>query len=470
MSSFAQTIGGSQSSTPLDLSEFPSLSSSQSQHQTSSQAAWTSAPQRGTPVQRPQANSNNNQATTSQQQQQQQDDLFPSASQFASGLDDFRASAFSGQARQMAGSSQPQTGNIDEFPPLGRTGNGEIGQDRRGSLMQNVGFGGHANGAGFGPGLLQPQSLQTRSGLLSTISGQQEQNRQAGLSPAGLGSGVLSSSRSPMESMQPGIPEQEKNLQNVMRSAQNGLSNPSLFTSSQNLQQPGPISQASSKQNLFSSQQRQPQQQSAYSSEFVESPQVAQIPENGCLSLSGMSEMERFGLTGLLGMIRNESQDLGMLAVGQDLTQLGLNLNQPDNSPLYQTFGSPWEETSSKPVEPDFNLPSCYAVHNIHPLQQKVGSFSDETLFYIFYTMPRDIMQEVVASELDRTNRNWRYHKLQKQWLTKDDDSQPVRISQTEERGFYIFFDPETWRRERREFLLDYNSLDGRGIQPPAVA
>jgi hypothetical protein len=33
--------------------------------------------------------------------------------------------------------------------------------------------------------------------------------------------------------------------------------------------------------------------------------------------------------------------------------------------------------------------------------------------------------------------------------LTKDDDSQPVRISQTEERGFYIFFDPETWRRER---------------------
>jgi CCR4-NOT transcription complex subunit 2 len=169
------------------FSEFPSLSSSQSQHQNSSQAAWTNAPQRGTPVQRPQPNSGSNQASASQQQQQQ-DDLFPSVSQFTSGLDDFRASAFGGQARQMAGSSQPQTGNIDEFPPLGRTGNGEIGQDRRGSLMQNVGFGGHSNGAGFGPGLLQPQSLQTRSGLLSTISGQQEQTRQGGLPPAGLGS------------------------------------------------------------------------------------------------------------------------------------------------------------------------------------------------------------------------------------------------------------------------------------------
>ncbi|KAH0543439.1 hypothetical protein FGG08_002204 [Glutinoglossum americanum] len=467
MSSFAQTIGGSQSGTPLDLSEFPSLSSSQPQHQNSSQAAWASAPQRGTPVQRPQPNSNNNQATTAQQQQQ--DDLFPSASQFASGLDDFRSSAFGGQARQMAGSGQPQTGNIDEFPPLGRAGNGEIGQDRRGSLMQSVGFGGHANGAGFGPGLLQPQSLQTRSGLLSTISGHQEQTRQAGLPSAGLGSSVLSSSRSPIESMQQGqggLLDQEKN--NIMRSAQNGLSNPSLFTNPQNSQQAGTIAQAPSKQNPFPSQQRQPQQQPSYGGDFVDSPQAAQISENVGLSLSGMSDMERFGLTGLLGMIRNESQDLGMLAVGQDLTQLGLNLNQPDNSPLYQTFGSPWEETSSKPVEPDFSLPSCYAVHNIHPLQQKVGSFSDETLFYIFYTMPRDIMQEVVASEL--TNRNWRYHKLQKQWLTKDDDSQPVRISQTEERGFYIFFDPETWRRERREFLLDYNSLDGRGIQSPAVA
>lgn len=166
------------------FSEFPSLSASQPQHQNSSQAAWTNAPQRSTPVQRPQPNSSSNQTTAGQQQ----DDLFPSASQFTSGLDDFRAGAFSGQARQMAGSSQPQTGNIDEFPPLGRTGNGEIGQDRRRSLIQNVGFGGHANGAGFGPSLLQPQSLQTRSGLLSTISGQQEQNRQAGLPPAGLGS------------------------------------------------------------------------------------------------------------------------------------------------------------------------------------------------------------------------------------------------------------------------------------------
>ncbi len=39
-------------------------------------------------------------------------------------------------------------------------------------------------------------------------------------------------------------------------------------------------------------------------------------------------------------------------------------------------------------------------MQNVQPLQSKVPSFSDETLLYIFYTMPRDIMQEIVAQEL----------------------------------------------------------------------
>lgn len=43
-----------------------------------------------------------------------------------------------------------------------------------------------------------------------------------------------------------------------------------------------------------------------------------------------MSELDRFGLTGLLGMIRHDSNDVAGLAVGQDLTTLGLDLNQPE--------------------------------------------------------------------------------------------------------------------------------------------
>lgn len=67
---------------------------------------------------------------------------------------------------------------------------------------------------------------------------------------------------------------------------------------------------------------------------------------------------------------------------------------------LYPSFASPWADADSKSVEPDFQLPSCYTVHNVQPLGSKVAAFSDETLFYIFYTMPRDVMQEVVATEL----------------------------------------------------------------------
>ena len=71
-----------------------------------------------------------------------------------------------------------------------------------------------------------------------------------------------------------------------------------------------------------------------------------------------------------------------------------------NNSPLYHNFASPFAESGSRPVQPDFTVPSCYTVQNVQPLQSKVPSFSDETLLYIFYTMPRDIMQEIVAQEL----------------------------------------------------------------------
>ncbi|KAI9821223.1 MAG: hypothetical protein M1827_003957 [Pycnora praestabilis] len=487
MTSFAQTIGGSQPATPLDLSEFPSLSSGpQSQnHNSSAQAVW--APQRTTqhtPVQRPQQQSAISQPSSQPLQQQQQppqpqsqpqqqhDDLFPTSSQFTNGLDDYR---FGGQGGvgQLSGSSQPQTGNIDEFPPLGRNGNGEIGQDRRGGLMQNAAFGSHANGNGYGSNLGQPQGLPGRSNLLTAVNEQQDGARSSGLSdrvvsPAGLGSGAISASRSPVDRLrqaQNGFSDLEKN--NFMRSFQsNGKSNNSLFANTQSMSQPGSLPPISTKQSSLPEQQRpsqssqSQQQQQAFSGDLVDSPGPVQTPEN--VPLSQMSELDRFGLSGLLGMIRHESQDLASLAVGQDLTTLGLDLNQPDNNPLYHTFASPFAETGSRPIEPEFNVPACYTVQNVHPLQSKIPSFSDETLFYIFYTMPRDIIQDIVAGEL--TNRNWRYHKEQKQWLTKDAQFEPVRVSSTEERGYYIFFDPNTWQRTRRDFLLQYDSLDSRPV------
>lgn len=47
--------------------------------------------------------------------------------------------------------------------------------------------------------------------------------------------------------------------------------------------------------------------------------------------LEQMSELDRFGLSGLLRMIHSESPDVASLAVGQDLMTLGLDLNQPES-------------------------------------------------------------------------------------------------------------------------------------------
>lgn len=136
------------------------------------------------------------------------------------------------------------------------------------------------------------------------------------------------------------------------------------------------------------------------------------------------SPADRYGLLGLLNIIKTQDPDLSMLALGSDLTTLGLDLGAteyvsfslPLISPscfdltpffyrsrnLYSTFITPWSDSktiASLNIEPEFNLPSCYNVQP-PPAGTKIGNFSDETLFFIFYSQPRDTMQEMAAHEL----------------------------------------------------------------------
>ena len=91
---------------------------------------------------------------------------------------------------------------------------------------------------------------------------------------------------------------------------------------------------------------------------------------------------------------------------------------------LYSTFASPWVDTPAT-KDPHFTLPSCY---NMQPPALKTGhlqEFTLETLFYIFYTMPRDSLQAYAAQELYR--REWRYHQELRLWfaLLAPDKKQP---------------------------------------------
>lgn len=174
----------------------------QPQFSNPSQAIWANANQRAiqhTPVQRPQQHSVNPPASaqSSQQQQSQQnqelspqnsEDLFSPNSRFNNALDDYRHGG-QGGVGQLSGSSQPQTGNIEEFPPLGRNSNDDAGHDQRGNLIQSAAFGGFSSTNSFS---LASNSTQSRHGLPTPSSAQTDTSRSSNLadrtlSPTGQG-------------------------------------------------------------------------------------------------------------------------------------------------------------------------------------------------------------------------------------------------------------------------------------------
>ncbi|KAF9432639.1 hypothetical protein BGZ76_010518 [Entomortierella beljakovae] len=166
---------------------------------------------------------------------------------------------------------------------------------------------------------------------------------------------------------------------------------------------------------------------------------------------------DRFGLYGMLG-IRVADQDSNTLTLGRDLTTLGLSLNSAE--PLYGTFASPWFEVpSSADVEAEFHVPACYNVQPPPPPQAKLSSVLDETLFYMFYSMPRDTLQDAAAVEL--YTRHWRYHKELRLWLMKDQSSEQVKTPNYE-KGTYIFFDPNSWEKVKKDFIVMYDALEER--------
>lgn len=169
------------------------------------------------------------------------------------------------------------------------------------------------------------------------------------------------------------------------------------------------------------------------------------------------SPLSKFGLAGLSALVKPEDNPQASYAIGLSVALMGLDLES--ETPVLRTLASPWQETTRLEVEPSFRLDECLLQKNIvpppEPCDAKILSFMDETLFYIFYTKPRDTIQEYAAREL--VARNWRYHRDIQVWLTKDSNVEPVLISPDVERGVYVFFDPHNWVKIRKEFVLHYS-------------
>lgn len=157
-----------------------------------------------------------------------------------------------------------------------------------------------------------------------------------------------------------------------------------------------------------------------------------------------------YGLLGLLKIIRLSDADRNALAVGSDLTSLGLNLNSSDN--LFNTFLSPWSDSPAS-REPHYQLPMCYYMQPPALKTGHLSKFQLETLFYIFYALPKDVLQAYAAQELYA--REWKYHVDLKLWFKRASPS---------EGGQFVYFDINSW--ERRLFNGNMNQNITSGLLP----
>lgn len=148
-----------------------------------------------------------------------------------------------------------------------------------------------------------------------------------------------------------------------------------------------------------------------------------------------------FGLLGLLDVVKNQDKDLNMLALGQDLTTLGLSLNSTES--LYTSFSSPFVDSAS--ADANYSTPSCYMNHSPSFKTEHLARIQMETLFYMFYSMPRDIMQAYAAQELYK--RKWRFHVELKLWFKSSDDNENNNSSNNENQQ-YIYFDITSWEQK----------------------
>mmetsp|Transcript_30014 Transcript_30014/g.61986 ORF Transcript_30014/g.61986 Transcript_30014/m.61986 type:complete len:299 (+) Transcript_30014:54-950(+) len=125
---------------------------------------------------------------------------------------------------------------------------------------------------------------------------------------------------------------------------------------------------------------------------------------------------DKFGMVGILEVVRMSDPHLNTLALGMDLT--GRNDTPPRR-------------------EPEFYLPQSYFMNPPSPKLEHFSKFSLETLFYMFYSMPRDMQQALAAWQL--YERGWLYHKTEKMWIAaqpQDDGAGNARR---------VYYDPIAW-------------------------
>lgn len=91
-----------------------------------------------------------------------------------------------------------------------------------------------------------------------------------------------------------------------------------------------------------------------------------------------------------------------------------------------------------------FQLPMCYYMQPPALKTGHLSKFQLETLFYIFYALPKDVLQAYSAQEL--YTREWRYHADLKLWFKRAGPADGVATT-TSGAPQYLYFDINSWER-----------------------
>lgn len=90
-----------------------------------------------------------------------------------------------------------------------------------------------------------------------------------------------------------------------------------------------------------------------------------------------------------------------------------------------------------------------------------LSKFQLETLFYIFYALPKDVLQAYAAQEL--YTREWRYHGDLKLWFKRAGPSDGI-IANASVAGSppqYLYFDINSWERRLFNGSMNQNITNG---------
>lgn len=87
-----------------------------------------------------------------------------------------------------------------------------------------------------------------------------------------------------------------------------------------------------------------------------------------------------------------------------------------------------------------------------------LSKFQLETLFYIFYALPKDVLQAYAAQEM--YTRDWRYHGDLKLWFKRASPSDGLANAGTGAPQ-YLYFDINTWERRLFTGTMNLNITNG---------